>query len=134
MKIEKKLNNATRLIKFGLVGAVNTLLDFSVFIFLVRAMELDPLWSNFISYVAAVINSYILNMLWTFRSSSEKKLDPGTFVVFVSVNSIGLVIGTSVILAFQSIMAVEAAKIIAVFSTLAWNFVGTRHFVFNGAS
>ena len=126
------MNNEVRFIKFGMVGVVNTIIDFSIFVFLLRVMEWDPLWSNFVAYVAAVTNSYIMNMLWTFRFTSEKNLNASTFLMFVSINSMGLIIGTSVIFIFQPIMQEETAKLIAVFLTLLWNFFGTKHFVVNG--
>jgi len=126
------MNNEIKFVKFGMVGVVNTIIDFSIFVFLVRVMEWDPLWSNFVSYLVAVTNSYFMNMLWTFRFSSEKKSYPHTFLIFISINSMGLIIGTSVIFVFQLIMTEEFAKLIAVFFTLVWNFVGTRYFVVGG--
>lgn len=126
------MNNEVNFIKFSIVGAVNTIIDISIFVFLLRVMEWDPLWSNFVSYVAAVINSYIMNMLWTFRFSSEKNLNASTFLMFVSINSMGLVIGTTVIFIFQPIIPEEISKLIAVFLTLVWNFFGTKYFVVSG--
>jgi len=126
------VNNEVNFIKFSIVGAVNTIIDISIFVFLLRVMEWDPLWSNFVSYVAAVINSYIMNMLWTFRFSSEKNLNASTFLMFVSINSMGLVIGTTVIFIFQPIIPEEISKLIAVFLTLVWNFFGTKYFVVSG--
>ena len=126
------MNNEVNFIKFSIVGAVNTIIDISIFVFLLRVMEWDPLWSNFVSYVAAVINSYIMNMLWTFRFSSEKNLNASTFLMFVSINSMGLVIGTTVIFIFQPIIPEEISKLIAVFLTWVWNFFGTKYFVVSG--
>lgn len=126
------MNNEVNFIKFSIVGAVNTIIDISIFVFLLRVMEWDPLWSNFVSYVAAVINSYIMNMLWTFRFTSEKNLNASTFLMFVSINSMGLIIGTTVIFIFQPIIPEEISKLIAVFLTLVWNFFGIKYFVVSG--
>lgn len=57
--------------RFGLVGVLNTLVDYVVFIGLtiVFRIPLSHVWlAKYPSSVIAMINSYILNRRWVFRS------------------------------------------------------------------
>lgn len=70
-----------KFIKFGLVGVLNTLVDFGVFFVLDRwviregptlvllgtAIAAGPYLSNAIAYVAANLHSFVWNKLWTFE-------------------------------------------------------------------
>lgn len=69
-----------KFVKFGLIGVLNTLVDFVVFYFMNKligdgptvvafgmALVLGPYISNFVSYVIANINSFIWNKFWTFK-------------------------------------------------------------------
>lgn len=123
------MNNKIRFLKFGAVGVVNTAVDFIVFVTLVRWLHWNPLLANSASYTVAVSNSYVLNLLWTFRKRDGARLGLRSFVIFVSVNSVGFLIGSAVIWKLQSLMMVEAAKLIAIAVTLIWNFFGTKYFV-----
>ena len=70
-----------KFIKFGLVGVLNTLVDFGVFFVLDRwviregptlvllgtAIAAGPYLSNAIAYVVANVHSFVWNKLWTFE-------------------------------------------------------------------
>lgn len=69
-----------KFIKFGLIGVLNTLVDFVVFylmnkligdgptvVALGMTLVLGPYISNFVSYVIANIHSFIWNKFWTFK-------------------------------------------------------------------
>lgn len=70
-----------KFIKFGLVGVLNTAVDFAVFYVLDRwvirdgptlvllgtAVAAGPYLSNALSYIAANIHSFFWNKLWTFQ-------------------------------------------------------------------
>jgi len=60
--------------KFGMVGVLNTAVDFAVFMLLTRAAGLAPEISKVISYSAGVVNSYIFNSRWTFKKESKDSL------------------------------------------------------------
>jgi putative flippase GtrA len=70
------------LIRYGLVGIVNTVIGFGIMAFLA--------WSGFhymiytaAGYIIAFISSYILNGLFTFRGS---RLSQHVFLLFVTLN------------------------------------------------
>jgi putative flippase GtrA len=73
-----KRSEFLKLVKYALVGVINTALTFLTFV-LLRFWEVDIDLSNFFSYVVGVLNSFLWNKLWVFRSVSEK-----SFLEFVS--------------------------------------------------
>lgn len=79
-----------QLIKFALVGVLNTLVDFLVYTLLVLVFGISE--NNvfmiglftLIAYACGVLNSFILNTRWTFRQ--EYKRTAKERVMFVAVN------------------------------------------------
>jgi putative flippase GtrA len=60
--------------KFGLVGIINTLIDYTIFIALTKffSIPLERVWvAKFISGAIAMCNSFYLNRKWVFQSSSR---------------------------------------------------------------
>ncbi len=56
-----------RMIKYGLVGVMNTLITFVLF-FVMRRYGADVDVANFVSYAAGILNSFVWNKLWVFRA------------------------------------------------------------------
>ena len=77
-----------QLVKFGLVGLLNTAIDLGVFTLLTAAVRLDSVISHVISYSCGVINSYYWNRTWTFQKKG--KFHPAEFLKFVLVNLVSL--------------------------------------------
>ncbi len=84
-----------QLIKFGIVGVLNTLVDLVVtgllqrgFALLTAAVILTYYIPKVIGYGCGVLNSYLLNSSWTFRE--ERKRDLREIVSFLAVNLITL--------------------------------------------
>lgn len=119
-----------QIIRFSLVGVINTVLDFCIFVMLYRVGGLDPLLANTIAFSVAVTNSYLLNQRWTFHSP-DHGLSLAAYGRFVVLNTGGLLIGTLAILLLGRFMPLEFAKIIAAGLTLLWNFTSSKLFVFN---
>ncbi len=117
-------------LRFGLVGIVNTAVDFVIFVLLYRGTGLDPLLCNVIAFLVAVTNSYFLNHHWTFRRSGST-VSLIAYVRFAALNAGGLVIGTLAILLLGRFMPLELAKLLAAGLTLIWNYACSRLFVFN---
>jgi putative flippase GtrA len=117
-------------LRFGLVGVVNTIVDFVVFVLLYRLTDLDPLLCNGIAFFVAVTNSYLMNHHWTFRGSGST-LSFIAYIRFVAFNAGGLLIGTLAILLLGKYMPLEFAKLIAAGLTLIWNYTCSKLFVFN---
>ena len=130
-----------RIVKFALVGGVNTLVDVSVLNLLMVVSDIytGVYFSLFkgISFLVALANSYIWNALWTFQSDRTTRKKIQTFVI-VSLG--GLVVnvvsayGIQILLAsfglsgqlFSTIAALGAVAL-----SMVWNFVGYSKFVFD---
>ncbi|CAK7013698.1 MAG: hypothetical protein PARBA_00565 [Parabacteroides sp.] len=57
-------------VKYGLVGASNTLITASVIWIMMKLCGFSEVTSNITGYVAGVLNSFIWNKQWTFQSSA----------------------------------------------------------------
>ncbi len=56
-----------RAIKFGIVGAVGTVVNLGLLAVLIHLLRLESLIAHPISIEVSIINNYILNEFWTFR-------------------------------------------------------------------
>jgi dolichol-phosphate mannosyltransferase len=55
-------------LKFGMVGASGTIIDFIFYKFFIWQFALTPAWSKGYSTEIAIVNNFLLNNFWTFRS------------------------------------------------------------------
>lgn len=62
-----------QIIKYGLVGVVNTLITFLVIYILQELLGMTPALSNAIGYAAGLLNSFLMNSRWTFESERSWK-------------------------------------------------------------
>lgn len=58
-----------QMIRYGLVGVLNTLITAAVIYLCQEIMGLSPVVSNVLGYAAGVINSFIFNSRWTFKAA-----------------------------------------------------------------
>lgn len=59
--------------KFVIVGLSATFVDFFGYLILTRILKLDPLLANPINVESAIVWSFTLNNLWTFKGANNKK-------------------------------------------------------------
>jgi putative flippase GtrA len=124
-----------RFARFMLVGIGGTLLDFlllSILIFL----GMPTIAANTSSYLAGVINNFLLNRFWTFpeaRSRDWKK----QFLLFLAVNAMGLMLSNLLIGSFEPVFTVWfgrwdviPAKIVATGIVFFWNYFANRFWTF----
>ncbi|MDD2504185.1 MAG: GtrA family protein [Clostridia bacterium] len=125
----KKILNS-QLIKFGLVGFLNTAVDFGVFTLLTAAVGWGSTISHIISYSCGVLNSYFVNRTWTFQQKS--KSHPFEFFKFLMVNLASLGLSTLVLNYLETgvNLSIYLAKAGATLCSMAVNFVGSKLIVF----
>ncbi len=135
---------AAQFLRFAVVGVVNTGIDFAVFNVLVWATStasgagIIPLKA--VAFLAANINSYLLNKKWTFKDKTEGAAKQ--FSVYVSVSIIGalLNIGSVYLIAthippmfgMSAVLWANVANLVATGLSMIWNFVGYKLIVFRG--
>jgi len=98
--METKSNGLVQFIKFALVGVSNTAVDWIVYYlvagYLITSSDARPTVKA-ISFIVAVLNSYLWNTIWTFKEeykrSAKSSGDKGAiFFKFIVVSLIGWVI------------------------------------------
>jgi putative flippase GtrA len=85
-----------KLLKFGLVGVVNTLISIACYILFVK-LGMHYILANIISYMIGVVNSYYWNKKWVFQ---YKQNHLSVFAKFIIVNLVVLCINTSSLFLF----------------------------------
>jgi putative flippase GtrA len=78
----------SQFLKFLIVGANNTGIDFLILNLLMSSFNLYKGWPiiffNIISFTFAVTNSYLVNRFWTFSKKGDEKIKKGQiFLVFI---------------------------------------------------
>lgn len=67
-KDPKVTESIGQVVKFGIVGVLNTAVGWISFLVLFYLFGLEFRVSNVISYICGLINSFFFNKLWTFKS------------------------------------------------------------------
>ena len=81
LKKESHKTFVTQAIKFGLVGIPNTLIGMGTFAFLVYVCGIHYIVSNVISTALALLNSYLMNKYWTFKSAKHSFKEIVKFII-----------------------------------------------------
>ncbi|MFH1047667.1 MAG: GtrA family protein [Patescibacteria group bacterium] len=115
---------ARQFAKFCVVGTINTLVDFSAYIFLTRVFDF---WNErlvlaaAVSYCCGMITSFGLNNFWTFRQNRHGMLK--RLPKFLPVTFAGLGWNALIIYILLSLDVYDViAKIFATGCVILWNF------------
>src|SRR3972149_4803330 len=87
-------------VRFALVGASGTLVDYVSYYLLTRYLGLSPLRANPLSVELAIIWNFTLNNLWTFSKRKEQQSLVRKFLAFQFVSLGGLMISQMQILTY----------------------------------
>lgn len=123
-----KRKEIVRFAKFATVGAIGTVVDFSVLNLLVLVFGLSKFWANTWSFSAAVLSNFVWNRLWTFPESRQERL-VSQLTQFTLVSIGGYVINQTIFLGLDTLvfhvwgtLGYNISKAIAVLVVLFWNF------------
>ena len=124
------MKNKSQLIRFGLIGVINTALDFGL-LFILKSIGLMATTANIFSTSIAFVFSFFANKKYTFRSSGTNIVRE--MILFVAVTLFGLwVLQTGVIwlalphlskLLRSSEMGLLVTKLIATAVSMTWNYI-----------
>jgi len=125
-----------KIIRFSLVGASNTLIDFLMFTIFNEAFGAGYMGSQVIGYCTGIVNSFILNKKWTFDDKSRRKESAIKLIQFISVNlfTLGITLILMNLLVKKVNVNVYEAKIIITFIAQISNFLIYKLWIFNGGS
>ncbi|GAB4481601.1 MAG: hypothetical protein OHK0031_03630 [Anaerolineales bacterium] len=138
-----------RFLRFAAVGAIGTVVDFSLMNLLVGLAKFSLVLAGSISFVAAVINNFIWNRFWTYPESRSKAL-LGQLIQFGAVNAFGLLIRIPILKlgepaldaallktplpftqAAHSFLSHNITLAIAIAIVMLWNFFVNRYWTYN---
>ena len=83
-----------RFVKFGMVGVINTLVNWIIF-FILNALGMYYILANIIAYILGTVNSYLWNTLWVFKYKDKTSTE--TTIKFIILNLIGLGLNTGIL-------------------------------------
>lgn len=135
----KKIRILWQIAKFGLIGVLNTSIDFGILNFLILVTNITKGTGigliNIPAFLIAVVNSYYWNRKWVFEGAKE-----GNFLTFLAITVIGLFVNTFVVIVittyipplfgFTEALWANVAKVFATGFSMVWNFVGYKLIVF----
>lgn len=117
-----------QLIKFSLVGVLNTALSFCIYTLLIF-LGVNYLVSNIIAYCTGTVNSYLWNKGWVFKS---KKSHSEIFYKFIGVNLITMFFNSLLLFLFVTTMGLNKliSQIMATFLGILTNFLLNKLWTF----
>ena len=115
-------------VSFGLIGFVNTAIDFGVFSFGYYLLGFPIVAANLLSWAFAVSTSYVLNSTITFSVEVRRELSIRTYSAFVLAQLAGFAANTTTIVVASHFMPVLFGKVLATGVSFVVNF-SLSHFV-----
>ncbi len=146
--IKAPTSEKSRMVRFAVVGAIGTVVDFGIFNLLINFTSIEPISASAISFGFAVINNFILNRTWTFPDARKKKII-AQLIQFAIVSVIGLIIRTPIFSFSEKVYASLANQWLpnfvinpeklgynlglatAIVIVMIWNFVVNKYWTFN---
>lgn len=140
--LAKKISIIYQAAKFILVGALNTFIDLGVLnaLILFTGIVSGAGFGFFkgASFLVAVINSYLWNKYWTFKSKDSQATKEFSQFMFVSI--IGLFINVGIATLVVNVIGPQGGvapvtwanvgALVSVVISLVWNFLGYKFWVF----
>ena len=141
------VNERTRFLKFATVGAIGTVVDFSLYNLLNIVFHIQPVISQAFSFSVAVVNNFLWNRHWTYPESRAKAVHH-QMVQFGLINVGGLLIRTPIIAGLEhpfgifagrlgvqgetaSVIGHNAALAVAIGIVMLWNYFANRYWTYN---
>ncbi len=144
--------NIFQILKFGLIGILNTALDYFLFFIFFSLLNIDKNLAQVLATAIAMTNSYFFNRYWTFNKQGKAQF--GEMWKFVVVNIVSMCVTILCLNLFYDVMHIENiansalsavgvsyqllgdsavmfCKLVAVPFSLAVNFLGNRLWVFS---
>jgi len=113
---------------FALIGVVNTLVDYGVFLFGYYVLGLPLIPANVLAWAVAVSGSYVMNSFITFAAESGRQLTWRAYGAFVASGIAGVIANTATLVVASWWLPVPVAKVIAILASFVINF-SLSHFV-----
>lgn len=129
--ILNKIKRYYQFFKFCITGVLNTLIS-TISYWIMLKIGVYYILANVISYFIGMINSYILNKKWVFKS---KDSPIKTFLKFFSVSILALGLSTLILYSFVHFLKLNAfiAQILTTGIIMIFNYILSKFFTFKKA-
>jgi putative flippase GtrA len=115
-------------LSFAVVGVVNTVVDYGVFLAAYYLIGLPLIPANVFAWLIAVSGSYVMNSYVTFAAESGRQLRWRSYGAFVASGVAGVIANTATLVVASIWLSVPAAKLLAIAASFVINF-SLSHFV-----
>jgi len=117
-------------VKFCVVGASGTIIDFGLTYLLKEKAHLNKYFSNSFGFLSAASSNYVLNRIWAFENHNPAVGEQ--YMLFMAISLLGLLINNSVIYLLTKKMHLNfyVAKVFATGVVMVWNFIMNYLFTF----
>lgn len=119
-----------RVLRFGIVGVINTAVDIGIFSLLFYSFGASLLVANTAGYLVAVSGSFVLNKNWTFSETKHEGRAERQYLLFIGLGLGGLALSNIVVWSLTHFMPEIASKLASVVVLFVWNFGTSRLIVF----
>ncbi len=124
---------AEQFLKFGVVGALATVVDYGILMLLSQVAGWDPLPASVVSYLVSLAFNYLASMRYVFerRDDLSRRRE---LAAFVALSAVGLVINSLLIEAGTTFfgdgaLSVTLTKVLATLVVGIWNFWSRKHWL-----
>lgn len=126
--IKSKIPWFVQFLRFGIIGAFNTLLALGIYELFVY-LGLAPQLSNFIAFIISVANAYFWNRKWVFQT---KNVDNNAILRFFALYGATYLISAALLLLWLDVLHINKyiAPILSLFITIPTNFLFSKLWVF----
>ncbi len=119
----------TKILKFATVGVLNTLINYIIYCVLCY-VGVNYQVALFIAYMIAMVNSFLMNKVWTFED--KEKSDGMQISKFIAVNLFSCLLNAVFLEIFVRVgLNIYLAQAVATGIVLFCNFILYNSFIFN---
>lgn len=130
MKNEKLKKLINQILKFGVVGGIAFIIDYSILYILTEFAHIDALISAAISFTVSVIFNYVASIKWVFDVNNKQTTKD--MVIFFVLSVIGLGINELIMYIGECInIHYMISKLGATFIVMIYNFITRKIFIEN---
>lgn len=121
----------TQLMKFGIVGVMATIIDFSVLTILTEVFGVNYLTSAAIGFVMSTLFNYIASMRYVFNSRFRPHEKRKELIIFILLSVVGLGLNQFFMWLFVEFFSIFYifSKVLATVLVMAWNFLSRKIFI-----
>ncbi len=118
-----------QILKFGVVGVVAFLIDYSLLYVLTEFMSIHYMISSIISFLVSLIFNYIASIYWVFDVKQKQTFKE--IIIFTILSVIGLGINQLVMYLMTDVGNIYYmfSKLVATAVVMVWNFVTRKIFI-----